>query len=121
MQDYTVEIIETSKELSKKERVQIKTDSGTKLDDIAPVVIGEIDYFAKLHIHNPKVKDKPDYDHFIIVTKEGERFYTGSPSFMEAFMSIYAEMEGETDWGIEVTKRDSKNYVGKQFLTCNVI
>ncbi len=120
MLNYNVEITETSRELSKKERVQLKTNAGTKLDEIAPVVLENITGYAKLHVTNPSLKSNPEYDHYVILT-EGGNYYTGSPSFMETFMAIWSEMSGEDDWGIEVFKRDSKNYAGKQFLSCALV
>ena len=121
MKDYKVEIIECSNpNLSKLQRVQLKTDPGQKLDEIAPVVLEEITGYAKLHVTNPAVKATPEYDHFVIMTSAGN-FYTGSPSFMEAFGAIWEEMAEESDWGLEVYKRDSKNYAGKQFLTCRLV
>lgn len=119
--NYNVEIIEASGELSKKQRVQLKTNSGEKLDELAPIVIDNIAGYAKLKIDNPNVKSNPTYEHFVIYTDEGNMFYTGSPTFMQAFMSIWDEMAGEKDWGIEVFKRDSRNYAGKQFLTCRLV
>lgn len=121
MANYNVEIIETSCELSKKQRVQLKTNPGKKLDELTPVVIDNISGYAKLRIDNPNVKSNPTYEHFVIFTSDGDMFYTGSPSFMEGFMSIWDEMEGEPDWGIEVYKQDSRNYPGKQFMSCRLV
>lgn len=119
--DYKVEITEISNpNLSKIQRVMLKTDPGQKLDDFNNLVLEEITGYAKLHVTNPSVKATPEYDHFVVMTSAGN-FYTGSPSFMEAFLSIWSEMEGETGWGLEVYKRDSKNFAGKQFLTCRLV
>lgn len=121
MEGYKVTIVENSNpNMSKKELVQLKTDPGEKLDALAPIVLEDVTGYARLHVVNPLNKENPEYDHFVVTTAGG-RFYTGSPSFMDAFMTIYDEMEGETDWGIEVRKQDSKNRQGKQFLTCVLV
>ena len=48
---------------------------------------------------------------------------TGSKSFMTSLEGIVDEMAdaGETDFEIEVYRKDSKNYTGKQFLTCTIV
>lgn len=121
MENYNVIIAESSRELSKKECVQLKTNAATKLDDLAPIVLENPTGYAVLNVHNPKARDNKDYVHYVIFTEDGKMYYTGSPSFFEAFKLIWSEMEGETDWGLEVVKRPSRNYVGKDFLTCNLV
>lgn len=124
MTGYSVEIKESSKELSAKERIMLKdTSDAVKLDlacDEGAVIITP-DSFAVLGIHNEK-SDNKDYDSYILQDKNGEKYVTGSPSFWDSFMNIYNEMEEETEkWSIKVYKLDSKNYKGKQFLTCSII
>lgn len=121
MENYTIEIVEASRELSKKERVQLKTNAATKLDDLCPIVLENISGYAVLQVHNPKARDNKDYTHYVIFTEDGKFVYTGSPSFFEAFKLIWSEMEGESDWGLECVKKPSRNYVGKDFLTCNLV
>lgn len=121
MENYSITIAESSRELTKKECVQLKTNAATKLDELAPIVIEEISGYAILNVHNPKARDNKDYVHYVIFTNSGDFYYTGSPSFFEAFKMIWDEMEGEPDWGIEVTKKPSRNYVGKDFITCNLV
>lgn len=118
---YKVEIIETNLELTKKQRVQLKTNPGTKLDAICPVTIENIIGYARLKINNPSVASAPEYEHFVVVSGNGEMYYTGSQSFMRNFMDIWDEMVGEEDWGIEVYKMDSRKYPGKQFMTCKLV
>lgn len=122
---FNVTIESCSKELSAKERVLIKdTTAATKLD---AVVKGDesveiyVDFYAVLNVHNDKA-DPVDYKNYVIVDKNGEVYVTGSNSFWNAFNQISEEMAGsEDDWGIKVYKRDSKNYSGKQFITCKII
>lgn len=124
MTGYSVEIKESSKELSAKERIMLKdTSDAVKLDlacDEEAVIITP-DSFAILGIHNEK-SDNKDYESYILQDKNGEKYVTGSPSFWNSFMDIYNEMKEETEkWSIKVYKLDSKNYKGKQFLTCSII
>ena len=119
---YTVEIIESSREFSNKERVNFKNMSDfVKLDDIAPCEIDVQDYVA-LKIHNDRAKDNKDYNKYVIISKDGTHYVTGSPSFWETFCDIMDDMASETEeWKLRVIKRDSKNREGKYFLTCCVV
>ena len=124
MAGYSVEIKETSRELSAKERIALKdTSDATKLDvacDEEAVIITPVAY-AVLSIHNEK-SDNKDYENYILQDINGEKFVTGSASFWNSFMDIYNEMSGESeDWSIKAYKLDSKNYNGKKFITCSII
>lgn len=124
MTGYSVEIKETSKQLSAKERIAIKdTSNALKLDiecEENGVVITPV-AFAILSIHNEK-SDNKDYENYVITDKDGTKYVTGSESFWNAFISIWDEMqEEEEEWGIKAYKLDSKNYKGKKFLTCSII
>ena len=126
MTGYSVAIEEVSKELTARERIMLKdTSNAVKLDEAAsggsPLVITPAAY-AVLSIHNEKSTDNKDYENYVILDKDGTKFVTGSPSFWDSFMDIWEEMEGETEeYSIEVYKKDSKNYKGKQFLTCSIV
>ena len=124
MTGYSVEIKESSKELSAKERIMLKdTSDAVKLDlacNEKALIITPVS-FAVIGIHNEK-SDNKDYDNYILQDENGEKYVTGSPSFWASFMDIYNEMKEETEkWSIKVYKLDSKNYKGKQFLTCSII
>lgn len=120
---YSVEIVESNKQLTAKERIKVKdTTNAIRLDeathggaiDISP------DTYAVLHIHNEK-SDNIDYKNYVIVDKEGTKYVTGSESFWSSFMNIYEEMNGEQEeWGIKVYRAPSKNYKGKDFITCSI-
>lgn len=124
MTGYEVKIVETSKELTAKERIQLKdTTDAIKIDKATQVEAIEIDvdYFAELAIHNDKADDK-DYANYVIVDKSGDRYVTGSPSFWSSFKNIYDEMANESDpWKLKVYRLPSKNREGKDFITCSVI
>ena len=123
MNEFTVEIKETSIELSKKDRVRMKDPSNAiKLDEVTNEgsFVFKPEFYVMLAIHNPK-SDNPDYTNIMIVDDNGTKYVTGSPSFITAFKEIWDEMESPGDWEIECFKRDSKNYKGKQFLTCSIV
>lgn len=123
---YTSKIVNSSRELTPKERVMYKErgnansidalcDNGNTLT-ISPAL------FVELAVHNEKSKDNKDYNALILVDAEGNRYVTGSSSFMTAFFDIWDEMyDCDEEWGIVCYKLDSKNYKGKQFLTCSVV
>ena len=123
MNGYSVSIKETSRNLSAKERIAIKdTTSAIKLDEATQVesVLISPEMFAVLSIHNDK-SDNPDYENYIVVDKDGRKFVTGSTSFWTSFMDIWTEMENEDeDWSVLVYRHPSKNYKGKDFITCAI-
>ena len=123
MTNYSVSILEASKELTAKQRIQIKDTTDTigldKATQSESIVI-DVDMYAILSIHNEKSEDK-DYECYVIVDKNGTRYTTGSPSFWSSFMNIYNEMKDETDWMLKVFRLPSKNRQGKDFITCSVI
>lgn len=126
MTGYSVKIEDSSKELTKKERVMFKdTSDAKKLDEIitTDALIIDPDFWVMLMVHNEK-SDNTDYPVYIIVDKTGEKYITGSEAFWATFSDIYDEMTADGDdepWRLKCYKLDSKNYKGKQFLTCSVI
>lgn len=123
--DYNVTVKEVSKELTHKERVQLMdTTSATRLDVATQGgqdVIINPEYWAVLAIHNEKSDDK-DYENYLIVDKSGERFVTGSRAFWSTFSDIMDEMNGsDEEFSIRVYRSPSKNYSGKDFITCEII
>lgn len=125
MTGYSVEIKETSRELTAKQRIAIKDTAGaikldTACDEAISIEIEPVDYVV-LAIHNEK-SDNVDYENYVIIDKNGDKYVTGSTSFWNSFMDIYNEMQGEEEeWSIKAYKLDSKNYKGKKFLTCSII
>lgn len=125
MAQYEVKIVECSKELSAKERIAIKdVTNATKLDEATKDgnhITIDVDFYAILSVHNEKSDDK-DYDNYIIVDKSGEKFVTGSNSFFNSFKNIYDEMiDEDEEWSLDVYTRPSKNYTGKDFITCSIL
>lgn len=124
MNTYSVEIKETNRKLTAKERISIKdTTSCFKLDEatqVEDVIIYPV-LWAILSVHNEK-SENPDYEVYVVVDKSGKKYVTGSQSFWNAFVTIYDEMAGEDEeWGLRIYRIPSKNYKGKEFITCTII
>ena len=124
MEGYSVSIAEVSKELTAKERIKIKdTTDAIKLDEAtqATEVVIELDFYAILNIHNEK-SDNKDYKNYVLVDKNGNKYVTGSESFFTSFIAIYEEMKNENEaWSVKAYRVPSKNYKGKDFLTCAIM
>lgn len=125
MTGYEVKIIESSKELSARERISLKNfDEMIALDEAVnaetPRLMIDVSGYVVASVHNEK-SDNVNYNKFIIIDKDGQRYITGSNPFFSAFKEIWDEMDSENeDWGITVYKRESNNYKGKEFLTCTI-
>ena len=130
MKGYTSTVREVSKEISVKEKIMLKDTSNAESIDILTQeasfnnekVLIDVDYYAILDIHNEK-SDNKDYINFIIVDKSGNKYVTGSESFITTFTDIYEEMKGagEENITIEIYRKESKNYKGKDFITCSIV
>ena len=125
MEGYTVKIQESSEELKGKQRIIMKdTSDALKLDEATEggnSITIKVSKWAILGIHNEKADDK-EYENYVIVDNEGHKFVTGSQSFWSSFINIYEEMKDEDEeWAIKVYRLPSKNYKGKEFITCSVI
>ena len=127
MKPYEVTVKESSKELSAKEKIRLKDLSNSiNLDALTQQegkVILDIAYYAIVGIHNEKSKERQDYDNIILVDVGGNKYNTGSASFITAFTDIIDELAdaGETECQIEVYRKESKNYKGKEFITCSIV
>ena len=123
---YSVTILESSKELTPKERVMYKDFSdAVKLDiglDTEEGMIIYPDFYVLCKVDNDKARRDKEYSVLLIVDKAGTKYRTGSPTFVENFKAIYEDMKEVTeDWGIRVYGLPSKNFEGKSFLTCSVV
>lgn len=123
---YKVEIISTSREFTAREKIRVKdTSDAVSLDEATqegPVLI-DYDAHAVLQVHNEK-SDSKDYHKLVVLDKNGQKYVTGSESFMRSLSDITDEMMGADDgdeWQIKAYRKDSKNYKGKQFLTCSIV
>lgn len=130
MQGYSVNIANVSRELTAKERVKIKdTSNAISLDELTTKqgrVVIEVAMWAELFVHNEKSENK-DYTVFVILDNSGNKYITSSPSFITTFHDIDDEMcdafdgTGESGYEIEVYRKESKNYKGKEFITCSIV
>lgn len=128
MTGYKVTITATSKELTAKEKVRIKDFTNAIQLDTAIIgdehLLLDYDYHVDMEVHNERTKnEKKDYFKRVIVDKDGQSYLTGSEAFCTAMDSVLEEMAEaeETDFKLDCYKVDSKNFSGKQFLTCTVI
>ena len=120
MENYRVSIVKASKELSKVEKVKFKdTSDCVKIDEITKNedAIIDVDFFVLLDVHNEVAKGEKDYRQIVIVDTTGTKFVTGSKTFVQNFLSIAEELDGE-EYAIKAIRKPSKNYAGKEFLTC---
>lgn len=127
MQNYSVKVVETSKELTKKETVMFKDLSdAVNLSDFidehgGPVMIN-VETWVELAIHNERAKEgqDKDYTNYVVVDKDGTRYYTGSESFWSSFNDIWCDMSDSTEeWSLKVYKKQSNGK--KDFITCSVM
>lgn len=124
MNGYEVKIAKCNKELTARERIKLKdTTNAVGLDEAtegSSLVISP-SIWAELEIHNERNKDgNVDYKKYVIIDEAGTKYDTGSESFWNSFLEIAAEM-GDEAFDIEAYKVDSKNYKGKQFISCSIV
>ena len=85
MENYNVSIAKASKELSKVERVKFKdTNDCAKLDELTKQgeVIIDVDFYVLIDVHNEAAKGDKDYQQIVIVDHEGNKYCTGSKTFV---------------------------------------
>lgn len=125
MAEYKATVKEASWEMTAREKLRytdftdvIQLDEATQAGDI----IIDVDKWAVVWVHNEK-SDTVDYAKYVIIDKEAQVYVTGSESFWRSFIAIYEVMseEEEAVYSIKVYRRESKNYKGKDFLTCRII
>lgn len=124
MEGYTSKVIEASKELTAKEKVMLKEVSDAiQLDTVSDgngIVIHPA-FYAVVAIHNEK-SDNKDYNKYVIVDEEGQKYVTGSEAFWSTFKNIMTDMiDSDEEWGLKIYKLPSKNYSGRGFITCSII
>lgn len=127
--NYSASITESSREFTAKERVMFKDlQNADSMIDFAKAaienggkaIIDVVDY-AVISIHNDATEDK-DYTNYLVIDDKGNKYYTGSQSFWNSFLNIYKEMKDSDEaWAIELNLLPSKNYKGKEILTCSLV
>lgn len=118
----TITITNASKILKGREAIKLKdTTNAVKLDEATQsgkVIFAPADW-AVLKVDT---EDGESYEKYVILDKDGVKYTTGSQSFWSSFIDIWNDMSGEDeDYQVEVYRVDSKNYKGKQFLSCSII
>lgn len=129
MEGYSVKIIESSKELTAREKISAKDFSNamaldTELIDANSTVVITPAAYLILGVHNEHSKNDKDYKKYLIIDTAGNKYVTGSESFFTAFLDIFTAMSEDApgeEYSIEVYKKPSKNYQGKHFLTCSIL
>lgn len=127
--NYSATITESSRELSPKERVMFKDlANATNLNEFTKEAIASgvkpivnVKDYAIVSVHNEASEDK-DYNNYLLIDNEGNKYYTGSVSFWNKFMDIYKEMSTvDEEWAIELNLVPSRKYAGKEALTCSLV
>ena len=125
MAEYKAMVESASWEMTAREKLRytdftdvIQIDEATQAGDI----IIDVDKWLVVQVHNEK-SDTIDYKKYVIIDQEGQAYVTGSESFWRSFIEIYEVMseEEETVYSIKAYRKESKNYKGKDFLTCRII
>ena len=129
--DYQVKIVDTSiANLNPRMELLLKSTTGgialdealEDMDEDEGLVMEPKDY-AVLEIHNEKVKEgeSTDYTKYVILTANG-KYVTSSMNFFNSFLDIFETMKdsGE-DYSIKIFRKESRNFKGKYFLTCEII
>lgn len=114
------EIIKSSKELTKVERVAIKNISNAVRLDVETKDEGHIVITPEYYVILKVSTDDKEYEKIIITDKNGVKYTTGSETFISRFTDIFDEMEGE-DFNIDIFSAESKKYTGKYYITCDLL
>ena len=119
---FSVEVIESTRELTKREKVFLKSfDSLRRIDE--ELENGEFEMavagYVHVSVHNENSSDK-DYEKIVIMDDVGFTYITGSKTFIGRIKDIWEDMDGEP-FCVRVFQRDSKKYSGKKYITCNII
>ena len=129
--DYSAKIINSSRELSAKERITLKDfNDCVGLDGVVtentPLVI-KVDLMVTVAVHNERANGDKDYETVVLVTEDGTKYSTSSKSLAEAVSDIVDELADSDDdslkdnLSIKIFKKPSKNYSGKYFLTAVLV
>ena len=129
MKGYEVKIVSTIKDMTARERINVKSlDRAISIDSATEngqEITVTVDNFVELAVHNENAKEgnNKDYNVYVLIATDGTKYRTGSESFYASFCDIYEEMKTEApDDPIELViyKQESKNFKGKGFITCSL-
>lgn len=123
---FSATVIGASKELTVQEKIKLKdTRDATSLEQISRegAVVVHIVGYAVLAIHNEKSEDK-DYKQYLLIGADGTKYVTGSEAFFNSFTDIWDDLSEldmpENGWEIKVYQKPSKNFQGRNFVTCSL-
>lgn len=129
--NYESSITFASRDLSPIERIKLKDLTATVAldDELKSIPDHKLTFTPELvvvvSVHNPKAKSNTDYDTLVFTDSEtGVRYRTSSTSFKLAVLDIMndliaADINPNTVPLVAYT-RPSKNFTGKDFLTCAI-
>lgn len=128
MEGYKAELIKGSREFTKTEKILVTMGTHTALDEQLEMADVEVnlDWWALVKVYNEK-SDNKEYEIFLLKDKSGLIFHTSSQSFYVSFMNIWDimtdDMEDKSDPGYSIIckRKESKNYKGKFFFTCDIV
>lgn len=122
-----ITFIFSSKELSAKERIQIKDRSDAisisslvdSAGDSFPTI--EVDYFTVLSVDFDD-EEKENFTTLVIRDKNGSKYTTSSTAFRNSFMNIYEELakDGVDEFVVECYKSPCTNRVGN-YYACRLV
>lgn len=123
---FSAKIADASKELTIEERIKVKdTRDATSLEKISRdgAVVLNIVAYVVLDIHNEKSEDK-DYRQYVLLDNDGNKYMTGSEPFFNSFVDIWDELDDAevpvSERNFKIYQRPSKNYAGRNFVTCSL-
>lgn len=127
MAEYEVRIIESSKEMTAREKIRYKNFSAAiALDSLVEDENSQFTIepiaFAAFAVHNDKAEHK-DYNLYIIEDRGGNLYKTGSEAFFTRFKEIFNTMNEDAPgevYTVSVIKRPSAKYKGKYILLCQL-
>lgn len=121
---YTIKIVNASANLTARDRINLKdTNNAVSLDELTkaedkPVL--HITQWAELNVSNDE--NGKEYNKYVLAAADGTKYTTGSANFWKSFLSIASELaeEGEDEVDIVIYRLPSKNFPGKEFITCSL-
>lgn len=118
MSEFKVEVIKSSRELTAREKIQLKdTAACISLDRLSreqPDAVIGVEGYAVLAIHNERAKGDTDYEQLVVLSTDGNKYITGSNAFRTSFLDIWEEMANDPEpWGIRVIRKQSNNFAGE--------
>lgn len=123
---FSAKIADASRELTIEERIKVKdTRDAESLEKISRdgAIVLNIVAFVVLDIHNEKSEDK-DYRQYVLMDNDGNKYMTGSEPFFNSFVDIWDELDDAevpvSERNFKIYQRPSKNYAGRNFVTCSL-